>query len=185
MSAREGEGLCVPSELSSSSPAASKECCPTDSLVLKIKAGLGKIVHQEEVLVMRGVLTVKDQVMGTSPVSSDAIASKAPVERSREADEEHPGHLPSANSFVRRPQGKKGQRETDSSATVAVTLLPLLVLVIVTVLPQEAPEPYISVCSATIWSESLCVVPHAPGLPSSARGEHRVSYLPTRLKVQF
>lgn len=88
---------------------------------------------------------MKDQVIGTSPASSEAMASNVPVDRSREAEEEHPGH---------------------SSATVAVTLFPLLVLVIVTVLPQSWPEPYISVCSATIRSESWCVVPQAPAFPS-------------------
>jgi hypothetical protein len=112
---------------------------------------------------------VNDHVMGTSPVSSEAMASNVPVDRSREADEEHPGHLQSVLATSDFAQGNRIKRgRTDSSATVAVTLFPLLVLVIVTVLPQSWPVPYISVCRATIRSESWCVVPQAPAFPSSA-----------------
>lgn len=45
-------------------------------------------------------LTENDQVMGTSPVDSSAIASKAPVERSSDSDEEQPGHLERAGPSV-------------------------------------------------------------------------------------
>jgi len=89
------------------------------------------------------------QVIARTPVPSSPISSNAPVERSSEYSDEQPGH---------------------SSATVAVTLLPLAVLVTVSDLPQY-DDAYSSDWSATILAESLCMVPQAPDPPSwSGRG---------------
>lgn len=105
-------------------------------------------------------------------MTSSPIASKAPVERSSEVEDEQVGHLyiHDQHRALRLDEGRIALG-THSSATVAVTVLPFAVFVIVTVRPQLEPEPYMAVSSATTASESACTVPQAPATPFSVRGK--------------
>ena len=106
--------------------------------------------------------------MGRTPVFSSPIAVKAPTERSSEPEDAQPGHSLSKDEAYFSANRKVifiyfYTQKTDS-ATVAITVLPLAVLVIWTFCPQY-PSPYIRLSRATTLDESLLYMQQAPAFP--------------------
>lgn len=124
----------------------------------------------------------KDQVIGTTPVEGSAIALNAPIERSSELRFLHLIPPPrQSHSKVRRGETDPGQ----ASATVALTVFPFDVFLIVTVRPQSGawfdPLPY---CDSKRVHQFL--ISSSQPLDSLDQSEAQRSYLfvSVSLKVQ-